>query len=45
MKNLILRANILDKNVDIQHKVLPLPLKTNVVELIISPKTGSTSNS
>ena len=47
MKNLILRANILDKNVDIQHKVLPLPLKTNVVELIISPKTGyilSTSN-
>ena len=47
MKNLILRANILDKNVDIQHRVLPLPLKTNVVELIISPKTGyilSTSN-
>ena len=40
MKNLILRANILDKNINIQHKVLPLPLKSNVVELIISPKTG-----
>ena len=40
MNNLILRANILDVNVKIQHVVLPLPLVSNVVEVIVSPKQG-----
>ena len=40
MKNLILRANILDGNVNIEHKVLPLPLSNNMVEVKISPKAG-----
>jgi len=40
MKNLVLRANIMDKNVRIEHKVLPLPLKENTIELTISPVPG-----
>jgi len=40
MKNLILRANILDENVNIEHKVLSLPLSNNMVEVMISPKVG-----
>jgi len=40
MKNLILRANILDENVNIEHKVLSLPLSNNMVEVMISPSMG-----
>jgi len=38
MANLILRANISDRNVDVQYKVLPLPLTENSTELIITPR-------
>lgn len=40
MKNLILRANIIDKNVNIEQKVIPMPLDGGVVELLLSPKQG-----
>ena len=40
MANIILRANIADKNVLVEYKVLPLPLSNNQVELIISPVDG-----
>jgi hypothetical protein len=40
MANIILRANIRDKNINIEHKVLPLPISNNVVELTISPVSG-----
>ena len=40
MANIILRANIADKNVRVEYKVLPLPLSNNDVELIISPVEG-----
>ena len=42
MANLILRANILNENINIQHKVLSLPLDNNKVELSISPKANYT---
>ena len=40
MANIILRANIANKNVRVEYKVLPLPLSNNDVELIISPLDG-----
>ena len=40
MKNLILRANILDENVNIEHKVLSLPLSNNLIDVMVSPKNG-----
>jgi len=40
MANIILRANIGDSNVNVEYKVLPLPLSNNEVELIISPAQG-----
>ena len=40
MKNLVLRANILDENVNIEHKVLSLPLSNNMIDVMVSPKTG-----
>ena len=40
MANIILRANIVDSNVNIEYKVLPLPLSSSEVELIISPAEG-----
>ena len=40
MANIILRANIADKNVRVEYKVLSLPLLNNEVELIISPIEG-----
>jgi hypothetical protein len=40
MKNLILRTNIIDKNINIEQKVIPMPLTSDIVELIISPKKG-----
>ena len=40
MANIILRANIADKNVHVEYKVLSLPLSSNDVELIISPVEG-----
>ena len=40
MANIILRANIADKNVLVEYKVLPLPLSNNEVELVISPVDG-----
>jgi len=40
MKNLILRANIIDENVNIEQKVIPMPLDGNIVELLLSPKQG-----
>ena len=44
MANLILRANILDENVNIEHKVLRMPLDVNKIELTISPKANYTIN-
>jgi hypothetical protein len=40
MKNLILKANIIDKNVNIEQKVIPMPLDNSAVELLLSPKQG-----
>ena len=40
MKNLILKANIIDKNVNIEQKVIPMPLDNSVVELLLSPRQG-----
>jgi len=40
MANIILRANIKDKKVNVEYKVLPLPLSSRNVELIISPIQG-----
>jgi len=40
--NIILRANIIDEGVNVQYKVLPLPLENNTVELLISPVSGYT---
>ncbi len=40
MKNLILRANIIDENVNIEQKVIPMPLDSSIIELLLSPKQG-----
>ena len=45
MANIVLRANIADANVNVEYKVLPLPLINNEVELIISPVQGTSINS
>jgi hypothetical protein len=41
MANIILRANIKDKNVHVEYKVIPLPLINTETNLTISPKNGS----
>jgi len=41
MANIILRANILDKNVVVEYKIIPLPLFDTKTSLIISPRSGS----
>lgn len=45
MANIVLRANIADANVNVEYKVLPLPLISNEVELTISPVQGTSINS
>jgi len=41
MANIILRANIKDKNVHVEYKIIPLPLLDTSTNLIISPRNGS----
>ena len=41
MANIVLRANIADRNVNIEYKVLPLPLSSNEIVDYFNP-TGET---
>ena len=44
MPNLVLKTNIANKTFNVQHKVLQMPVKSGIVELIVTPISRYTIN-